>query len=123
MLRLHRRPFYDFLLDNPWIDSIAAWREDLLLHLPNATIVSCLNRLRSLSVAFGRTAFQDLKTKVKRPPLRINVDSDTKKSVSIFAPVIRVAITGKPSGVSRVASFCSADDDRFAFAITDFCDA
>ena len=31
MLRLLLRPFHDFLLDDPWIDSIAAWLNDLLL--------------------------------------------------------------------------------------------
>ena len=53
MLRLLLRLFHDFLLDDPWIDSIAAWLEDLLLHLPNETIVPFLNRLRSLRVYPG----------------------------------------------------------------------
>ena len=68
-------PLQDFLLDDSGIDAISARFEEFVLHLPEHSVIPCLDRIDALGVAFRKTAFQDLKATCKRetyhPPVSL----------------------------------------------------
>ena len=67
-------PFGHLLLDDPWIDSIAARFDLLLLHFPKQTFVPRLKRLGRPRIAFRQTALEDLEAPRKRKSIRVQVN-------------------------------------------------